>query len=280
MSLRIRKQILQYFNDAHANCEPRPQCCDACARVLAATPATAAVAAALYADMNAAGQYDFGPDARLLLAAVELFQGRSGLTKPINVLRGSNAAATQSYVGHALHGRGRHRAEAYWKQLCELLDCERLTRRERSAPSAPGAFPFVVVRLTGEGERWLQRPAAAMWLRPPVPMLAFLRKTATAAGQPAAAAATSANGLTGRRLPVSSDRQKLAASLMLCRSALATRHDVMPYMVASNRALEQLGAVRPLDVEALRAANVDGFSEAKLLQFGGAFVECIVRLVI
>lgn len=242
---------------------------------------TAASATPACADLNADGHYDFGPDVRLLLSAIAMFDGHSGLGKPIGVLRGSSAAAVQSHYGHPLHGRGRHRSDAYWKQLCELLDCERLTQRRRSVPQTKGTFAYATVCLTDAGERWLRQhggdgdgDAAAMWLRPPVNLLPYLRKAP--AVDPATAAAAGGPGLT-RRLPANSDQQKLTASLMLCRSALATRHDVMPYMVASNQALEQLALQRPLDVSALRAAGVDGFSEAKLLQFGAAFVECIAR---
>lgn len=205
-----------------------------------------------------------------------MFGGHCGLGKPVSLLRGSKTTALREYSAHALFGRGCYKSDEYWKQLAEMLECAELLQRCRVAARQPGMFAYTTVQVSSGGNRWLAKRSnddtTTLWLRPTDNMLRFMRRAKASGGN-----SEGAGNLTV--LPLSSTAavamQQLRTKLLLCRSALATRHNVMPYMIASNRALEQLADRLPRDLTALREAAVDGLSEAKIVQFGAALVECI-----
>lgn len=274
-----RLHLLQYFGDSAASaCKPRANCCDRCSR-------PASQHHSIYADFNEQGEFDFATDAALLLEAVQVFGGHCGLGKPVQLLRGSSVAAMRAHSDNRLHGRGRYKSDEYWKQLAEMLECAGQLERRRVPARTPGGFPYTAVQVTRSGERWLAQRSGGdgsltLWLQPSDTMLRFMRRTQTAAPVDLAeknSSAAAAGSLLVVRSAEPSAVEQLRKKLLLCRAALATRHNAMPYMVASNRALEQLAAVQPTDLLALREARVDGFSEAKIAQFGATLVECIVQ---
>lgn len=59
------------------------------------------------------------------------------------------------------------------------------------------------------------------------------------------------------------------------RGKLAQDLDVVPYMIASNIALNQIIQGKPKNVEDLRSCKLDGFYEAKYVRFGNEFIKCI-----
>lgn len=222
--------------------------------------------------MNNDGQFDFATEAASLLQAVDLFQGYSGLAKPISLLRGSQNQSIKRFHQHALHGVGKYKSEAYWKQLAEMLETNRMLGK--SQKSLPGGFPYSVVEIKSSGFQWL-RKSVPLWLKPTAQMLQFMRKNRVAADIDLTSSAT------GNRLQVPTSKEtrqeQLAKALLECRTNLAIRYDAMPYMVASNLALEQMARAQPLNLAELKAANVDGMSDAKIRQFGDDFLKCILQ---
>lgn len=73
------------------------------------------------------------------------------------------------------------------------------------------------------------------------------------------------------------DNQKLINDLMFKRKKLAGKFDVMPYMIASNQAIQQFAELKPLTLEDISRANIDGFSSTKIIKFGNDFLECILQ---
>lgn len=69
--------------------------------------------------------------------------------------------------------------------------------------------------------------------------------------------------------------QDLVKTLLKKRSELATAYECMPYMIASNQALHQMATVRPLNLEEMKGAKLDGFSDIKIQKFGKEFLTCI-----
>lgn len=63
------------------------------------------------------------------------------------------------------------------------------------------------------------------------------------------------------------------------RSKLAQDLDVVPYMIASNIALNQIIQSKPNTLEELRSCKLDGFYEAKYLRFGNEFLKCIQETI-
>jgi superfamily II DNA helicase RecQ len=68
--------ILRYFECSGGTCAPRANCCDN---------------ETLYEGLDAAEQFDYTQDTRLLLQAVQAFNGKSGIAIPILLLRGSQS---------------------------------------------------------------------------------------------------------------------------------------------------------------------------------------------
>lgn len=65
--------------------------------------------------------------------------------------------------------------------------------------------------------------------------------------------------------------------MLFCRlrGKLADDLDVIPYMVASNIALDQIVERKPQTLEELRSCKLDGFYEAKYLRFGRDILKCV-----
>lgn len=72
---------------------------------------------------------------------------------------------------------------------------------------------------------------------------------------------------------------ELLEAIRSCRGQLAILHGCKPHMVATRNAMQQLTEIRPLNMEELKAAKIDGFSETKARKFGPSFIECIQRKV-
>ena len=98
---------------------------------------------------------DFGPDAQLLLSAVNLQNGRTGLAKTIDVLRGStNQSVAKWMTTLPCYGAGKHKAVKFWQGLAGLLLTEDLL--ETFATSFNG-FGFIAYRLSAKGTAWLSQ---------------------------------------------------------------------------------------------------------------------------
>lgn len=240
-------------------------CCDNCRR-----PKTIA---SDYEGMNDEGQLDFSVDTMRLLQAVDLFQGYCGLGKPIGVLRGSQNKCIAKYHQHALHGVGKFKSESYWKQLAEMLEIEEILTKSRR--SFNKGYPVPVVELSSKGQRFLNS-SQALWLKPTPQMLQFMRKKYVGTVSSQTPDTPNGNELLAQHTK-ELQTERLANSLMACRFSLATRYDAMPYMIATNLALQQIAQAQPLNLADLKAANIDGMSDAKIRQFGLDFVECILR---
>lgn len=223
--------------------------------------------------MNDLGQLDYTVDATRLLQVVELFNGYTGLAKPISVLRGSQNKSVAKYIQHTLHGVGKFKSESYWKQMAEMLEAEDMLVKSRK--SIDHRIAFQVVGLTDKGLKFL-RGGRSLWLKPTTQMLQFTSKKYVGPANSTHQVNAECNELLHQH-EKETRTERLANSLMACRFALATRFDAMPYMIATNLALQQIAQAQPLNLADLKAANIDGMSDAKIQQFGPSFVECVIR---
>jgi ATP-dependent DNA helicase RecQ len=181
---------------------------------------------------------DVTTDARLLLACVEQLRPGFGIAHTVEVLRGSQAQEI-TRRGHerlAAHGTGRHRDRDSWRRLATQLIEQGLLEQDMTHGTLRVTTPGAAV-LAGEGtvEVIAEAPAPAE--------------------------------------PKRRARGEAFEALRAVRKRLADAAGVPPFVVLSDRSLEELAARRPATVEALR--EVHGIGEHKAATYGGAFLEAI-----
>uniref|UniRef100_A0A182QP85 ATP-dependent DNA helicase n=1 Tax=Anopheles farauti TaxID=69004 RepID=A0A182QP85_9DIPT len=276
-----RRFILQYFEEeiggkvlksADAQRKQSVQrCCDNCTRGGLAKDCER------YEGVDAQGRYDFTVDSELLLKAVEVFNGKAGITLPIMLLRGSkNKKLNERYYRDPLYGKGKAKSEDWWKELGTLLEREGFLSRT-TIPNAYNRFASIVqLQLTSKGQRMLntQSPDRTLLLKPTTEMFKSLtvvsaRPTSSDQKGPGMLPATQT---AAQRQDIT---QELVKMLLTKRSELATTFECMPYMIASNAALYKMATRRPLNLQELKEAQLDGFSDAKVQKFGPEFLVCI-----
>lgn len=206
-----------------------------------------------------------------------MFNGWSGYAKPIALLRGSQSQTIKKYHSHPLHGKGRFKSEDYWHALADQL--ERLSFFEKKSMRNVQQNTFGhTIKVTWVCDKWLNANEM-LKLKPTDQMYKFLPKKRTAPLYDVSS--TASHGLPGMLDAVvdtktNADKQ-LKDSLAMMRTALAAQFGTMPYLIASNLALDQIAAVQPLSLDEIRAAKIDGMSEAKIVKFGQKFVTCILK---
>nr|CAD7463015.1 unnamed protein product [Timema tahoe] len=250
------------------------------------------------------GTYNFAPDAKLLLGAVQYFGGKFGLMVPIMFLRGSkNKRVREDSYSHHLYGAGKNKGEPWWKAIGRLLLREGYLE-EGATNSFHGGFkhnkfPVVTTSLSKKGEEFLSSllkhsDGIELNLTPTPELFIILksekRKTTPISSTPVIVPILSAdvwkssqqilkyNELLQANTPqISEEEQKnqadLYTELLQLRNQLANDNACMPYMVASNKALLDLAKLRPIRRENL--LKVDGFMEAKVNKFGGPILQRI-----
>nr|CAD7201239.1 unnamed protein product [Timema douglasi] len=297
-----RKLLLSHFEGEEgraAKKELSKICCDNCTRMFL-NKDRIEVGGMLSTD----GTYNFAPDAKLLLGAVQYFGGKFGLMVPIMFLRGSkNKRVREDSYSHHLYGAGKNKGESWWKAVGRLLLREGYLE-EGATNSFHGGFkhnkfPVVTTSLSKKGEKFLSSllkhlDGIELNLTPTPELFIILksekRKTTPIGGTPVIVPIPSAdvwkssqqilkyNELLQANTPqISEEEQKnqadLYTELLQLRNQLANDNACMPYMVASNKALLDLAKLRPIRRENL--LKVDGFMEAKVNKFGGPILQKI-----
>lgn len=263
-------KILQYFDGPDAFCPKLDVCCDNC-RLASTSKVGHSVD-----DINK--KMDFTKDAKILLDAIALFGGYSGISKPITVVRGSRAKNVERYHNHKLFGSGKHQSEEYWKILTDLLERQGLLYRQRGKN---GSFTYTSVKIADRGNQWLQSGKPLEFV-PSEQMLQLIasekQAVATASAKPLYdTSVTSMNQAMASYQPRPNKSEELKRSLIVVRAMIASREGTMPYKIASEPAIDRLAQLQPLNLQELRDAKIEGFSETLIKQFGPEFLTCIQR---
>uniref|UniRef100_A0A1Q3F1T2 DNA 3'-5' helicase n=1 Tax=Culex tarsalis TaxID=7177 RepID=A0A1Q3F1T2_CULTA len=307
-----RQFILKYFEgDAVKPAQTsQKNCCDNCDRTSSGVKDSER-----YEGIDESGQYDFTQDTEHLLKAIDAFGGGTGIALPIALLRGSKSKKlNESYLRNPLHGVGKARDEEWWKALAALLEREAFLNKVK-VPNTFNKFAVIYkVQMTPAAKRWLETPNRKLRMKPTAEMFKSIRLVRTqplfetASGtqssdfqfQPKTASATTFRQLlpipgssaASRLLPSLPDTgssskqqqqqeadpvQELMKTLLKKRTELASTYECMPYMIASNLALQQLATLRPQNLEEMKQAKLDGFSDIKIHKFGRELLSCVRR---
>ncbi|XP_053658958.1 bifunctional 3'-5' exonuclease/ATP-dependent helicase WRN-like [Anopheles marshallii] len=267
-----RRFVLNYFegvltqvNKAEEKVTAVKRCCDNCTRGGVAKDCER------YEGLDAEGRYNFATEAEMLLGAIGAFHSGVGLTMPILLLRGSrNKKLHERFYNHPLFGKGKDKDEEWWKSLGSLLEREGYLSKVKVANNYNKFAQIVYHQLTTTGQRWLNGNGKdrQLLMKPTTTMFKSLKVIKPASlyeKSPLPVVRTSKQDLT----------HELVKTLLKKRAELATTFECMPYMIASNAALHQLATRKPLNLQEMKDAQLDGFSDAKLQKFGREFLVCI-----
>lgn len=264
---------MQYFDGPDAKCPTGlTVCCDNC-RLASISPNTQNIS-----DSNK--EMDFSEDAKILLDAISLLDGFSGISKPIAVIRGSKLKTIERYHSHKLMGSGKNKSEQYWKILADCLERNELLQRQVS--KIPNGFGFTTIKLSRQGQNWVSSNKPLKFV--PSEQLLQLMTSEKSSTKPLydISLTSSSHGTlpivqTSNNIEANKVDEELKRNLMLVRAMIASREGTMPYKIASEPAIDHLVRIKPLNLQELRDAKVDGFSESLLTQFGSEFLKCIQR---
>ncbi|XP_050068482.1 bifunctional 3'-5' exonuclease/ATP-dependent helicase WRN-like [Anopheles maculipalpis] len=245
------------------------RCCDNCTRGGVAKDCER------YEGLDAEGRYNFALDADMFLRAIGAFYGGVNLAMPTMLLRGSkNKKLNERFYNHPLFGKGKQRDEDWWKELGALLEREGYLSKTKVANQYNKFAQAVYFQVTPAGQRWLNSGEVKdrqLLIKPTSTMFKSLKVIKPASLYEAT------------QLPIlrtskqQNPTQELVASLIKKRAELAATFECMPYMIASNASLHQLATRKPLNMQEMKAAQLDGFSDAKLQKFGREFLICIQK---
>ncbi|XP_058467439.1 bifunctional 3'-5' exonuclease/ATP-dependent helicase WRN-like [Malaya genurostris] len=280
--------ILRYFEGNNVKIDPRKQCCDNCDRTVGGVKDSDR-----YEGIDENGNYDFSKDTEHLLKAIEAFGGGTGVALPIALLRGSKSKKLNDhYLKNPLHGVGKSRDEDWWKALATLLEREGFLNKIK-LPNNYNKFAVIYkVQLTPTARKWLETSNRKLPMKPTAEMFKSLRLVraqplfdtfvdfqsqpkATFKLLPPPGSSSTSQVLDQSSMPKQDLVQDMVKSLLKKRSELATTYECMPYMIASNQALHQMATARPLNLDEMKRAKLDGFSDIKIQKFGKEFLACI-----
>ncbi|XP_065095775.1 bifunctional 3'-5' exonuclease/ATP-dependent helicase WRN-like [Ochlerotatus camptorhynchus] len=279
-----RKFILKYFEGDDVKVDARKNCCDNCDRIVGGVKDSDK-----YEGIDDNGNYDFSKDTEQLLKAVEAFGGGTGIALPIALLRGSKSKKLNDYhLRNPLHGVGKSKDEEWWKALAVLLEREGFLEKIK-LPNTFNKFAVIFkIKVTTLANKWLATPNRKLLMKPTTEMFKSIRLVRNQSLYDTSVGfQTQHNTIqtllqapgSSRLLEPVVQRQDLVRDLVKTllkkRSELATAYECMPYMIASNQALHQMATVRPLNLEEMKCAKLDGFSDIKIQKFGKEFLACI-----
>lgn len=268
--------ILEYFEGPKEKPIPKRHCCDNCLQNLVDGRLESK-----YEGLDENGFYDFSKDAELLLRSIEVFDGKTGLMAPILFLRGSKSKKVAAkYQTLPLFGKGKNKPEDWWKAVANVLEEHAYLQRQDTHFKTNCFRKIQIIMLTQKAEDWLaNRPNNTLKLKLPKDMYTyFIVKKQEVSIRPLTEPSTSLKPTSNSTsLKTTDDKAELVKMLMQARNQLASQFDIMPYIVCSNRAIYQMAQLKPMNIEELRDAKLDGFSEIKVVKFGPKFVENILR---
>lgn len=275
-----RMFILKYFDgDKVAEVKHDP-CCDNCKK----NKSKASLGfkdCDLFENVDENGNFDFSDDSRLIIQAVNYFDGFKGLGAPISLIRGVKTNLDAKHFSAPLYGKGKGKSEEWLKLVAGLLEREGYLKKQKRQPSNFSKLPkfgFQTVAITSKAEDFLRDQSAKIIFPPTTEMRPLLKRKRIFVNHVTPVRPI----LSGIPIPEAERKdefEEIMKCLLKTRSELATKFDCMPYLVASNRALHQLATEKPKNLIEMKKIGLDGFSDAKISKFGNDLITTIQKCV-
>lgn len=210
----------------------------------------------------------------------------------ISVLRGSSEKKALDFKNYKeIYGAGKIWPKEYWGHLVEQLkDNDYITVKKLPLPYRP------IKVVSPKGSSWLKRaPSDRLILKAKPEMYQYLRKKKKKVMlNIPAGPSTSTNPPnteeTKNKTDVEDDDRyqnelelsdkHLEEILLGIRAVLAENSDCMPYLVASNLAIQQMVQKKPVSVKEFKSYIIDGFSVAKIDKFASVFIDGIIKFMV
>lgn len=288
-----RKYLLKYFGSDASHIKPRSNCCDNCD-----SGSSRITLSDIYEGIDSDGNVDFTENAYLLLKAMEI---TSKCAVAISVLRGSEDKKAYEFRNEKeVYGAGKIWPKEYWSQLVEHLKChDYITMKKLPLP-----YRSIQI-ISPKGSAWLKcEPRQRLIMKAKPEMHKFLKKKKKAVmdvaldvpstsikppakmqrdpekAEPSTAVAPTPDENVDYQKDMEMSDKHLEEILLGIRAVLAENSDCMPYLVATNSAIEQMVAKKPVSIKEFKSYALDGFSLAKIDKFASVFVDGVVKFMV
>ncbi|GMR42130.1 hypothetical protein PMAYCL1PPCAC_12325 [Pristionchus mayeri] len=282
-----RREILSHF-DSLCSSSPKGGCCDNCDRLM------------LRSVNEETPDLEVSAEARAILNVIQrVYGGRFGGQKAIDYVRGmSKEEERKRRVPNDLKetfGVGKKRNELWWKDLVKQLRMKGFIQ-ENKVQNGFG----MVLSVSGEGVRWMNGKEKLLVSATAVQLK---KRGSERASHSTPGVGGAWNGGSEKRLlgvtrirewkslsdstpgvlplaplptPQSMQhRLQLQEILFEIRNGLATKRDVAPFHIASNKVIEEIAAIVPSSVDSI--ASVSDWSEERRREFGPDFIEACTK---
>ncbi|CAD6194067.1 unnamed protein product [Caenorhabditis auriculariae] len=282
-----RFQLLKHFDPATPKpAQPRADCCDNCTAMMSK-------------DQDyALSSLDVGKEARWLFLVVrDVYQGRSGIGKPIDFVRGMKKEedCARSLQAKQLFGLGKGFSLKWWKELGNSLRIGGFFKEEKIGFSSFGSC----ITLSQKAISWIAGSDQSLNVEAtPLLLDGKVGKAAPTTEVPSAQISRSAEEkryLGNVRIniyksaseypqlhfvqQVDRDDHQLVGELRIklddLRAEMAMENEVAPFQVVANNVLDAISSLRPDNMDTL--SRVSGFPMAQRNNYGPAIVECVKK---
>ncbi|ULU06481.1 hypothetical protein L5515_014503 [Caenorhabditis briggsae] len=286
-----RYQLLKHFDPSFVKAAtPQADCCDRCTEMLNGN------------QDSTSSTIDVTTESKWLFQVIlELYNGKTGIGKPIEFLRGSDKEAwrMKNISQKQLFGIGKSLPEKWWRALGSSL---RLAGYLGDVRTMQMKFGSCTV-LTDTAERWMLNGKELKIEATPVLLQGKKEKNVPKVSSGASKSSTS-NAVQfdeKKILGAHKQREYVAAQdfeplknmkqdieeglpekirqLRTClddlRVEMANMYEVAPFQIVSNSVLDGFANLRPSSVSKLNV--IDGMSAVQKTKYGKRFVDCVVK---
>ncbi|CCD68193.1 ATP-dependent helicase wrn-1 [Caenorhabditis elegans] len=286
-----RYQLLKHFDPSYAK-PPTMQadCCDRCTEMLNGN------------QDSSSSIVDVTTESKWLFQVInEMYNGKTGIGKPIEFLRGSSKEdwRIKTTSQQKLFGIGKHIPDKWWKALAASLRIAGYLGEVRLMQMKFGSC----ITLSELGERWLLTGKEMKIDATPILLQGKKEKAApsTVPGASRSQSTKSSTEIPTKILgankireyePANENEQlmnlkkqevtglpekidQLRSRLDDIRVGIANMHEVAPFQIVSNTVLDCFANLRPTSASNLEM--IDGMSAQQKSRYGKRFVDCVVQ---
>lgn len=279
---------MEYFGSDASHIRPRKNCCDNCDN-----GSSRFTLSDKYEGIDDDGNYDFTDNAYLLLKATKI---TNKVAVAITVLRGSSEKRALDFKNNKdVYGAGKIWSKEYWSHLVDQLrEFEYITIKKLPLPYRP------IQIVSPKGLAWLQTERRERLILKAKPEMYqyFKNKKPIVHNNNWPGASTSIKPILNAQVEVKNQTEfepeedddyqmqaeksdkHLEEVLLGIRAVLAENSDCMPYLVASNIAIQQMVAKKPVSIKEFKHCVIDGFSIAKIDKFATYFINGVIKFMV